>query len=78
MMMYGGGWVVGIVILLVVLLAVGAMVIGGIWLIGRNTASDRRQSGRSGDEPLEILRRRYASGEITHEEYDTMRERLSQ
>lgn len=77
MMMYGGGWVVGIVILLLVLLAVGAIVIGGTWLIGRNATAAALTSGNPGADPLEILRRRYASGEITHEEYDTMRERLS-
>lgn len=78
MMMHGGGWIVGIVILLAVLLVFGSSVIGGVWLIGRSSTPDRRQPGRQGDQPLEILRRRYANGEITHEEYDTMRERLSQ
>lgn len=77
MMMSGAGWVVGIVLLLLVLLVVGAVVIGGIWLVGRSTASDRRQPARSDDEAMEILRRRYASGEITREEYESMREHLS-
>ncbi|MGD8474161.1 MAG: SHOCT domain-containing protein [Anaerolineae bacterium] len=77
MMMGGGGWVVGIVMLLVVLLVVGALVIGGIWLVGRNTTSSRRQPEVSVDGAMEILRRRYASGEISREVYEAMREHLS-
>ncbi len=77
MMMSGFGWVVGIVLLLLVLLVVGAAVLGGIWLVGRGTASGQRQPARSDDEAMEILRRRYASGEITREEYESMREHLS-
>lgn len=76
-MMYGGGWIVGIVVLVVVLLLVGALVIGGVWLVGRNTASGGRQSEVSVDGAMEILRRRYASGEITRETYEAMREHLS-
>jgi putative membrane protein len=77
MMMGGGGWAVGIALLLVVLLVVGALVIGGIWLVGRNTASSRPQSEDPVDGAMEVLRRRYASGEITREVYEAMREHLS-
>ncbi len=76
-MIYGGGWVMGIVVLLLVLLLVGAMLIGGIWLTGRNATAGGRQLGLPCDESQEVLRRRYASGEIIHQEYESMREHLS-
>ena len=77
MMMHGGEWVVSIVIQLVVLLVAGALVIGSIWLVLRNTASNRHQSEASVDGAMEILRRRYANGEISREVYGAMREHLS-
>jgi putative membrane protein len=48
----------------------------GIWLLSnifpKNNASS--QSGGAGSEPaIEILRRRYAQGELTKEEYESMR-----
>ena len=53
------------------------VVIGlGIWLLSNlfpknNTSSQSRESG--GESAEEILRRRYARGELTKEEYESMR-----
>jgi putative membrane protein len=66
----------GIVILLLFLLLVGALLVAGFWLGGRNAGASGDGSRRRGDEPLEILRRRYAKGEITAEEYESMHEHL--
>ena len=54
----------------------GAAVIGGILLLAAGLG--RRETGSlSRDEsPLEILKRRYASGEIDHEEYEQIKETL--
>ncbi|MBS7623399.1 SHOCT domain-containing protein [Candidatus Bathyarchaeota archaeon] len=69
---YGYGfnwlWVLLRIILAVVFLALIAF---GIYYLaggGRRVASDR---------PLEILKERYAKGEITKEEYERMRQELS-
>lgn len=37
----------------------------------------RRRYAQLGENPLELLRRRYAAGELTTAEYDERRERLS-
>ena len=44
-----------------------------IWSISRLFPAQR---GRSADEPQEILRRRYASGEINQSEYEQARKKL--
>lgn len=52
-----------------------ALVVGGVaWLVvtlARNSGSGA--SSPSGDTPLEILKRRYAGGEITKEQYEAMK-----
>lgn len=69
---FGGG------ILMVVfwVLLLGLIVGGGVLLV---VALTRQSSGRKQEEetPLEILKRRYARGEIGGEEFDRMRELLS-
>jgi putative membrane protein len=52
----------------------GALIVGVVllvrWLGGANAGSDRE------DEALETLRRRYANGGISHEEYEERRKVL--
>jgi putative membrane protein len=61
----GGWWVMGLSMLAwVLLLAITVALI--VWLVNRN--APRRQPG--GDSAEEVLRRRYASGEIDAEEYE--------
>ena len=56
---------------LLALLVVG--VISGVrWL-----TSGEPPRGRAGDDPLEIVRARYARGEISHEEFDRLRRELA-
>jgi putative membrane protein len=89
-MMVGWGWdggigILGIVMLLVVVsfwaLVIVGLVYGVRWLIRADRNS--RLGGPSGpsgprpDDPLEILRQRYARGEIDDEEYERRRRTLS-
>jgi putative membrane protein len=53
----------------------GAIIVGVVllvrWLVGTNAGSNDAQ-----DPALETLRRRYAAGEVSHEEYDRMLEAI--
>jgi len=49
----------------------GAIIWLVIWGVGQATGSGRRS-----DDPLEIARRRYASGEITREQFEQLRHDL--
>jgi uncharacterized membrane protein len=68
-----GGWAVSIVAMLIILGLIVAMV---IWLV-----SERRDRGGSdsaaGETAREILDRRLAGGELTAEQYQQLRETLS-
>ena len=82
--MYGFGWfwiVVGLTVLalfvalVVVLIVIG--VSGGRRREGSPTSQAGQTTARESEDALEILRRRYARGEITREEYQAMRDDLS-
>ena len=73
------GWVWGLLMaigLLSVFAFWGAIIVGIVllvrWLAGTNDAPDDAEE----DTALETLRRRYAAGEISHEEYERMRKAL--
>lgn len=74
-MMYGfGGWGMGLGMLwggLLWLVVIGLLV----WAVIAFTSSARRHP--TGDEPLEILKRRFARGEITEAEFEQARRRLA-
>mgnify|MGYP000533557741 CR=1 FL=1 len=66
-MMWGwGAWIA--IIGLAVMVAIGVAIV---------VAIGRRQSPAPADDAHEILRRRFARGEITADEFDTARTRLS-
>jgi putative membrane protein len=79
-MMFGGGMFLGLIFLVLFLVLIGGLIVGGIWLVGRGVGAGGLnlgpRMGASTEDPLEILRRRYARGEITSEEYQSMREDL--
>jgi putative membrane protein len=52
-------------------------IIGGIALLVAGLARQGSRSAEEGESPLEIARRRYASGEIDREEFARMKELLS-
>lgn len=61
----GGGWVVGIVMMI----GLVALVVWGV-----STLSNRRTA--AGEGPLDILKRRHAAGEINKGEYEEARKTL--
>jgi len=64
--MMGFGW-------LVMILFWGAVAVGVVLVVRWFLA---QQAGRKEESPLEILKRRYAAGEISKEEYERMRREL--
>ena len=53
------------------------VIIGGIALLAVSLAREGTQAGDRGESLLEILKRRYAGGEIDREEFERMKELLS-
>ena len=53
------------------------LIIGGIALLVAGLARQGTQRDDRGESPLDILKRRYASGEIDREEFQRMKELLS-
>lgn len=66
---FGGGWMTGGWLGLLLVVAVAALVIVGIVLA-------IRPRGRSTDDPIEILRRRFARGEISADELEQAKREL--
>jgi putative membrane protein len=66
MMHYGyGGWFMWLILVIVVAIAIYFLV-------------QAQRGGGVRETPLEILKKRYAKGEITKEEYDQMKQHLSE
>ena len=78
----GGEWlifpIIGLIVMLVMLVLVfrgGARSGGwGPWCMGGDVRGDRGE--RRDTDALEILRQRFAAGELTAEQFDAMRGRL--
>jgi putative membrane protein len=67
MHMFGGGiWMV----------LFGVLILGGLALLVTYLARRDETPARKDETSLEILKRRYASGEIDHEEFERMKELL--
>ncbi|MCL7453084.1 MAG: SHOCT domain-containing protein [Anaerolineae bacterium] len=78
-MMMGGGLLIGLVVLVLVVLLIGGGIAAVVWFVGQSSRSPREGSGqepRRESEALEILRQRYARGEIDREEFERMREEI--
>jgi putative membrane protein len=72
---YGFNWIGAIIRVLLFIVFLGLIVFGVYYLIsrGRPATSGPATLGRS----LEILKERYAKGEITKEEYERMKQELT-
>ena len=68
---YGMGWMMMLFTLVFWALVIAALVFFIRWL-----AQQGRGAPSGGEAPLEILRRRYARGEISQEEYERMKRDL--
>ena len=73
---YGFGWW-GILMLLFWALIIGGVVLLVLWLV-RQARPPTVGPGPSGPRPLDILKERYARGEITREQYEEMRRNLEE
>jgi uncharacterized membrane protein len=54
---------------------IGLLVIGSVWLV-RRTTQQPVMATQTGQDPLELARRRLATGEITPDEFEDLRRRL--
>ncbi len=63
---WGFGWFIWIIILVIIIWGVIKIV----------SSTSNKPQHHSGDDALEILKKRYARGEITKEQYDQMRKDL--
>ena len=74
-----GGWTWGLAMglgWLAMLAFWGALIVGAVLLVRWLTSATSGPSHRAGDSALDILKRRYAAGEITHDEFEQMRQAL--
>ena len=70
------GWLAMALGWLGMLAFVGAIVLAVVWVVRALSSTDGRRA--AGETPEEVLRRRFAAGEITQEEYEQMRRVLGQ
>jgi len=81
-MMMGGGILAGFVLLVVFVLVVIGIVLAVIWIVRQNAGSSMNKSSYSAhtsyNDALDILKRRYASGEITKDQFEEMKKDISQ
>jgi putative membrane protein len=81
--MMGGGWMVGIVMLFFGLLVLAGLVLLAVWAVratsGHQAPPTARAPARAAghDEAIAIVKRRYAAGEITKEQYDEITRTLN-
>lgn len=75
----GSGWAWGLGMglgWLTMLAFWGALLVGVVWLIRMLSGDTDGSARRTEESALDILKRRYAAGEITREEYEQMRQTL--
>ena len=70
---YGMGWFGGIFMIAFWVLVIAGVVFLVRWLVVSSRKSER---GSGGDSPLEILKSRYARGEINKEEFEGKKKAL--
>jgi putative membrane protein len=74
-----GGWWMFPMVMSIIMIIVALVVVYFLFGLGgyRPPWEDRYPSGRNTETPLDILKKRYARGEIKKEEFDQMKKDLS-
>lgn len=74
----GDGWGWWMLLGTVMMVGFGAAVVWAVAALSRRPPNrGEQQDTRAEPRALEILERRYASGELSHEEFEAMRQRLT-
>jgi putative membrane protein len=78
-----GGWsMMGMMFLgpILVLVLIGLFVAGAVWLVQSASRGGQQTTSApvAGETPLDILKRRYAGGEVNKEQFEEMRKTLVQ
>lgn len=75
--MMGGMWSFGAFGMIFMVLLWGLLIFLVVWGILRLTGGQKPSPLESNDSPLEILKKRLASGEVSDEEYEKIRKKIS-
>jgi putative membrane protein len=79
-MMMGGGLLIGLVVLILFLLLVAGGIAAVVWFVRQGSHTQNQGPGqeppRQESRALEVLRERYARGEIDREEFQRMRDEI--
>lgn len=67
---------VGILGLIVVVLIFGGLLVGGSWAVRALFPGSVTSERRGGESPQELLEQRYARGELSRVDYETIRQDL--
>jgi putative membrane protein len=73
--MHGYWWLVGLGSWIVIVLA--AVLAAAIWGARKRPGRDAAEAGGPSETPLEILRKRYARGDISREQFEQVRRELA-
>jgi putative membrane protein len=73
---WGGGWGWGMGFGWIFMILFWALIILGIVALARWLFSTGTHGGSAGKRPLDILKERYARGEVTRDQYEQMRRDL--
>ena len=76
--MMWGSWGVGMMLMMLLfwVAIIVAIIVAIRWLVTAGSQGRRVAAARDTDSALDILKKRYARGEISQEEFDTMRQHL--
>jgi putative membrane protein len=77
--MMGGGLFVWLIFLILLVLVIGGAAAAVVWFARQGFGGatvDQRPAPQTGGDALEILRQRYARGEISQQEFQRMREEI--
>lgn len=69
-------WGVGVLLGMGVFVLFWVLVLGGLFLLSLRLWVQARPTSKADESALEILKRRYARGEITREQFETIRRDL--